>query len=30
MKSTFRGLIKKAKSKLHLHQSGALKECKPG
>lgn len=26
----FRSLINKAKKKLHLHQSGALKECKPG
>jgi len=25
-----RGLINKAKKKLHLHASGALKECKPG
>ena len=26
----FRGIITKAKRKLHLHQSGALKQCKPG
>ena len=25
----FRNLLNKAKRKLHLHQSGALKECKP-
>ena len=25
----FRRVINKAKRKLHLHQSGALKECKP-
>ena len=26
----FRGIINKAKRKLHMHQSGALKQCKPG
>ncbi len=25
----FRNLLNKAKRKLHLHSSGALKECKP-
>ena len=28
--SMFRSIYNKAKKKLHLHQSGALKECKPG